>query len=300
MSLSFKNWFVLSSLVSGLLSVGCGRDSSFNTHSMFLTAGDGNAAGAVTSTATASATSTFGSDSTAGDLPGSDGSGTHTATGTGTNTGTTSQATTSTATSTAKTVATTYTQDSDPCCTAKIPKTNVQDSDACCGKPPVPKTNVQDSDKCCGVNADPQPPRHDDGPDIAKCLAQWPNHPFQGSVVHYNKIYAAVAVGGYGNIIDDQKATSAPSLTVIDAGVNVFGHPVYNLQNPNGYYCIIANVNVLADLTVNIACNAHLAGAHVTVDVDSHQNQNPAIVGVSVLSSVDVNRTSADGNRCSN
>jgi hypothetical protein len=135
---------------------------------------------------------------------------------------------------------------------------------------------------------------------IHKCMNIWgPNSPFTGTVQNYEKIAAAVTVGGIGNAINDTQATQEPFLILIDAGVNVLGSPTYNLLNPNGWYCMKVNVNVLTTLTVNLDCNAHLADSRVDVNVLSNQNNNTAAVGVHVLSTVNVDTIRPQGETCS-
>ena len=142
----------------------------------------------------------------------------------------------------------------------------------------------------------------EDDPDnldaLHKCLAKWQNLPFDPENVAYRKIAASVTVGGYGNAINDTERTDYPELVLITAGVNVGGAPVYNLMNPNGYYCIKVNVNVLTQLDVNLHCNARLADSKVNVNVGSTQNDTTSGVGVHVLSEVDVITVSPEGDDC--
>jgi hypothetical protein len=143
-------------------------------------------------------------------------------------------------------------------------------------------------------------PDADDGDLTAlhRCLSQWKNHPFTGTVTNYQRIYASVTVGGFGNAINDDERTDEPFLTLIDAGVNVGGAPVYNLMNPNGYYCMKVNVNVQTALTINLHCNARLADSRVNVNVGSTQNDSTSAVGVHVLSTVDVKTVRPEGDTC--
>lgn len=138
----------------------------------------------------------------------------------------------------------------------------------------------------------------DDLSALHKCLAQWKNNPFKGTVYNYQRIYASVSVGGIGNAISDSESTDEPYLILVDAGVNVGGAPVYNLMNKNGYYCMKVNVNVLTTLTVNLHCNARLADQRVNVNVGSAQNDTTSAVGVHVLSSVNVNTVRPQGDSC--
>jgi len=135
---------------------------------------------------------------------------------------------------------------------------------------------------------------------LHRCLAAWPNNPFLGTgkVEHFKEIYASVSVLSSGAAINDTENTPFPELILVDAGVNVFGSPTYNLLNKNGYYCIRVNVNVITKLGVNLHCNARLADSKVDVNVLSTQNDTTAGVGVNVLSDVKVTTVRPQGDSC--
>ncbi len=133
---------------------------------------------------------------------------------------------------------------------------------------------------------------------LHKCLAKWNGHPFKGTVGNYKKISASVSVGGFGNLINDNENTDQPFLTLVEAGVNVLGSPTYNLMNKNGYYCIKVNVNVSTNLSINLHCNARLADQKVNVNVGSTQNNTTSVVGVHVLSTVQINTVRPEGQAC--
>lgn len=138
----------------------------------------------------------------------------------------------------------------------------------------------------------------DDLPALHKCLSKWKNHPFKGTVDNYQHISASISVGGIGNVVNDDERTEEPFLVLIDAAVNVGGTPTYNLMNPNGYYCMKVNVNVLTSLNVNLHCNARLADEKVNVNVGSNQNDTTSTVGVHVLSEVQVTTVRPEGDSC--
>lgn len=133
---------------------------------------------------------------------------------------------------------------------------------------------------------------------ISKCLKQWRKSPFSGTVDNFKRIYASVTVGTTGNAISDTERTEDPMLILIDAGVNVFGTPKYELLNPNGWYCIKANVNVGATLAIDLHCGARLADGKVNVNVGSTQSSSTAAVGVHVFSTVTVNNIKPSGDKC--
>ena len=138
----------------------------------------------------------------------------------------------------------------------------------------------------------------DDLDALHKCMAKWKDIPFDQTIDNYDKIHASVTVGGFGNAVNDTKRTDEPWLTLITAGVNVGGEPVYRLLNPNGFYCIKVNVNVLTKLTIELHCNARLADSKVNVNVLSEQDDATAGVGVHVLSDVDVVTIRPSGDDC--
>ncbi len=125
---------------------------------------------------------------------------------------------------------------------------------------------------------------------IQKCLNTWGGKaPFTMNSP-YRKIAASVTVLGVGNAINDTTTTTTPELVVLVAGVNVLSSPRYRLLNPNGWYCFVADVNVLSGLTVDLHKTAHLADSRVNVGVLSSSTDQTAMVDVNVLSDVKVNR----------
>ncbi len=132
---------------------------------------------------------------------------------------------------------------------------------------------------------------------LRRCMAAWKNVPFSG-FTEVNKVYANVAVGGFGSAVNDTTRTSAPTLTLVYAAVNVGSNVTYNFLNPNGYYCIKANVNVNSALTINLHCNARLADSAVAVNVGSSVPDATAQIGVHVNSSVTLNNVRPEGDSC--
>jgi hypothetical protein len=128
-------------------------------------------------------------------------------------------------------------------------------------------------------------PPGDDG-DIARCLAKLGDHPF-GKDPEYRKIAASVQILGSGDAVVDRAKTAEPELVLITAAIAVLGKASYQLLNPNGWYCMKVDVNVMADTTVRLACGAHLADSKVNVGVLSDA-EPIAKVDVNVMSSVKV------------
>lgn len=172
---------------------------------------------------------------------------------------------------------------------------NPEDKDK--GKGDDAKANTGDD----GLNLEPPPGANKEQEAIGRCLKAWGgSHPFDKSVYeNYRKIHAAVTIfGNGGNAVEDTEVTEGPSLTVITAGVNVLGSANYLLMNPKGWYCIVVDVNVKAQTTIQLQCSAKLADSRVQVNVGSNASPTSAI-GVNVFSDVKVERKkSAEGEGC--
>ena len=143
------------------------------------------------------------------------------------------------------------------------------------------------------------PPSVDDGDAAAlhECLMKL-NGQLPQKFKYYHKIVAQVSVFGVGTAINDQLRTDGPALTLVVAGVNVGGTPIYNFLNPNGYYCIKVGVNVMTNLTVNVHCNARLADSKINVNVGSTVNDSTAGIGVAVMSTINVVTQRPAGDTC--
>jgi len=95
---------------------------------------------------------------------------------------------------------------------------------------------------------------------IDRCLSAWGSHPF-GNNPGYRTLAAAVKVFGIGGNTADASRTDGPSLVLVNPGVNVMGETTLELSNPNGWYCLRSNVNVMGNLRIRADCRAHLASA---------------------------------------
>jgi hypothetical protein len=131
---------------------------------------------------------------------------------------------------------------------------------------------------------------------IGRCLKAWGQSPFDAKVYdNYRKINAAVTIfGGGGNAVEDTEVTKEPALIVVSASVNVLGTANYVLMNPNGWYCMMVDVNVKARTNIQVQCSAKLADSRVQVNVGSSASPSAA-VGVNVLSDVKVERKPSAG-----
>ena len=117
-------------------------------------------------------------------------------------------------------------------------------------------------------------------PSIAACLKAWGKHPF-GSNPQYKTLATSVKVFGIGKASGDTETTSAPILVLVNPGVNVMGGTTVELLNPNGWYCLRSNVNVMGGLTLKAHCKAKLASAvdGVTVMGDNADSKATTVMG---------------------
>lgn len=159
------------------------------------------------------------------------------------------------------------------------------------GQGPKKSDDAKPSSGESGLAMDPPENANREQEAIGRCLKIWGKTPYDRSVYEsYRKISAAVTVfGGGGNAIEDTEVTDGPALVVVSASVNVLGTANYVLMNPNGWYCMMVDVNVKAATNIQVQCKAKLADSRVQVNVGSDASPSAAI-GVNVLSDVQVER----------
>lgn len=119
---------------------------------------------------------------------------------------------------------------------------------------------------------------------IDNCLKAWGKHPF-GTNPKFRSLPVTVKVFGIGTPNVDTVKTSGPDLVLVKAGVNVMGGTTVDLQNPNGWYCFVTNVNVMGKMKIKAACTAHLAQSHdgVTVMGGDSTNKSVTVMGKTVV-----------------
>ena len=59
----------------------------------------------------------------------------------------------------------------------------------------------------------------------------------------------------------DDSRTNYPQLILVKASVSVATKTTFRFDNPNGWYCLAANVTVAANTIVNAHCGTHVADA---------------------------------------
>lgn len=123
---------------------------------------------------------------------------------------------------------------------------------------------------------------------ISACLAAWRAHPF-GDHPNYTILGASIKVFSEGSTINDLESTSAPSLVLVRTGVNVLGENTLSLMNPNGWYCLRGNVNVMGGMKIRLHCKAHLASSSgsATVLGDNASNRGVTVLGTTTFERVD-------------
>lgn len=158
-----------------------------------------------------------------------------------------------------------------------------------------PQSNEGPANPDLGDEGGEGPSKDDEA--IGKCLEKWGSASPFAAGAGYRKIHASVQVLGQGKGIVDDIKTEKPELVLITAAVSVLGKTSYELLNPNGWYCMKVDVNVLTNLTVKLECGAHMADNKVDVGVLSN-SQPLGSVGVHVLSDVKIQRQKRDGAAC--
>ena len=128
---------------------------------------------------------------------------------------------------------------------------------------------------------------------IAACLKAWGKHPF-GSNPSYKTLSTSVKVFGIGSNTADTEPTKSPTLVLINPGVNVMGGSTIELLNPNGWYCLRANVNVMGGLTIKAHCKAHLASSSEGGSGTTVMGNNADKKGVTVMGSTNVELVGCD------
>ena len=125
---------------------------------------------------------------------------------------------------------------------------------------------------------------------IAACLKAWGSHPF-GKNPQYKTMQTSVKVFGVGKNTSDTERTSAPSLVLINPGVNVMGGARIDLLNPNGWYCLRTTVNVMGGVKIRAHCKAHLASTSdgATVIGSNTDNKGVTVMGSTSVERVDCN-----------
>ncbi len=127
---------------------------------------------------------------------------------------------------------------------------------------------------------------------LAGCLAQWPDAPFSlDGDPRVRVIAPSVRVMGFGQEVRDDAATAYPQLILVEPPVSILSGTTYRLLNPQGWYCLDASVSVMGRLTIEAACDAHLATARKGATV---VGEDDGVQGVTVLGKTEVRRVGCE------
>ncbi len=130
---------------------------------------------------------------------------------------------------------------------------------------------------------------------VRDCLSHWKKAPFNSKKLNYKTISSSVSVFGAGGELVDDKATDQPALVFIKPSVNVLGGKLIQLKNPNGWYCLKSNTNVLGKATIELHCKAKLAIANTGATVLGSDTDKDAQKGTTVLGKTKIRRVGCEG-----
>jgi hypothetical protein len=136
----------------------------------------------------------------------------------------------------------------------------------------------------------PLPALADDQPALDACIASWGSaSPFKKGTPATKAVATGVKVFGIGSDAATDEPTAKPSLVLVRPAVNVMGKSTMKLNNPNGWYCFVSNVNVAGKMEIEVPCDAHVASAKE--DGTSVGAVDESSKGVSVFGALRVMRT---------
>lgn len=124
---------------------------------------------------------------------------------------------------------------------------------------------------------------------VAKCLKNWGKHPFGKPPYKFKIIRPGVKVLGIGSAQVDNEKTKKPRLILVKPGVSVLTGNKYQFLNPNGWYCLKANVTVLAKSQIEAHCKAKIVGTkddEVTVAGSNQTGQGVTVLGKTQITRV--------------
>lgn len=127
---------------------------------------------------------------------------------------------------------------------------------------------------------------------LSNCLRAWGKHPF-GSVPPYRTLGTSLNIFGVGPDLKDAYPSETADLVLVRPSINIMGGTTVELLNPNGWYCLLGNVNVMGKLTIKTDCRAHLAFAGEGLSVLGAGSPNHA---VTVMGSTRIERSTCDEN----
>lgn len=117
---------------------------------------------------------------------------------------------------------------------------------------------------------------------VKDCLKHWGKTPFNAKNLNYKTMKSQVSVFGAGGDLKDEEKTKGPRLIYLKPSVNVLGKNTIRLANPNGWYCLKSNTNVLGKAVIELHCKAKLAFSNTGATVlgsDQGEQQGTTVLG---------------------
>lgn len=134
-------------------------------------------------------------------------------------------------------------------------------------------------------------PPSDDQALLQRCIAAWGSHPFGEQTPREVRLMtSSVRVMGIGKELTDATPTAWQQLIFVKPAVNVMTKTTLELMNPNGWYCLDANVTVAGKFVIRADCETRLADARSGAAV---LGSSDAQGSVAVLGAVRVERVGA-------
>lgn len=115
---------------------------------------------------------------------------------------------------------------------------------------------------------------------LSSCLRAWGQHPF-GANPAYRTLGATFNIFGVGTDLTDPYPSDTADLVLVRPSLNIMGGTTIALLNPNGWYCLLGDVNVMGRLTIQTDCRTHLAlaGEGLSILAGSSPKQAVTVVG---------------------
>jgi len=123
---------------------------------------------------------------------------------------------------------------------------------------------------------------------VLHCLSSWPKHPFDTKSLKFRVIESNVSVFGIGGKTSDEVSTNYPQLILVRPAVSVMSKSTYNLKNPNGWYCLKGQTNVMGKAIFNVGCKTQITSSESgsTVMGSSEGESGTTVMGKTVINRV--------------
>ena len=123
---------------------------------------------------------------------------------------------------------------------------------------------------------------------VMQCLGSWPKHPFDTKSLKFRVIESNVSVFGIGGKTSDEVSTNYPQLILVRPAVSVMSKSTYNLKNPNGWYCLKGQTNVMGKAIFNVGCKTQITSSESgsTVMGSSEGESGTTVMGKTVINRI--------------